>query len=366
MTPTAQCPYCAANLPVPEQLMGKKARCPRCRGVVMIAAPVGLATVPPPASPPPNAITPAAAAATAGVEAVAVAPDTDDVFVATLADDRPLCIKRKRKKRPQGLLGRLGLPAVAVEPWVLWSALGVVCVVLLGVGMVFGLRVALRTPPPREIAAELWQPFEVPGRCRVLFPGPSHRQENNFGTMKLVMHSCEPDKDSVYGIGYTEGQLPPDRRNLPTEVLLTDACNGSAANLENMGAKEVRREPVQLGPYPGKQLVMSIPRAIGHMISRCYIADGRLYIIMCGGRGFDTGQANVNRFFESFQILDAGNAGVQPPPGGGRPPGWRTGFAPRPQVPPGPPPPRAFPPAGDRPRGRSAAPGGGRGGGGHR
>jgi hypothetical protein len=82
-----------------------------------------------------------------------------------------------------------------------------------------------------------------------------------------------------------------------------------------MGGREVRRESVQLGPYPGKQLVIYIPQAGGHMISRCYLAGGRLYITMCGGSGYDASHKDVRRFLDSFEILDAGTPPAEPPPG---------------------------------------------------
>src|SRR5262249_43644316 len=169
-----------------------------------------------------------------------------------------------------------------------------------------GLRALFRTPAPPDIPDEQWQLAEFPGRCKVLLPGAPRRDVKAAAGVTMVMHSAQPDKDAVYGVGYMESPLPPHPRSLPAETLLNDACNGSLANLEQMGGREVRRESIQLGPYPGKELVIYIPQASGHMIMRCYLVGGRLYLAMCGGSGYDTDQNNVRRFFESFAILDSG------------------------------------------------------------
>jgi hypothetical protein len=125
----------------------------------------------------------------------------------------------------------------------------------------------------------------------------------------------------IYGLAYTEGLLPPERRNLPAETLLNDACNGSVANAVQMGGQEVRRESIQLGPYPGKQLIVYIPKGGGHMISRCYLADGRLYVALYGGTGVEEGQKNVTKFLDSFEILNPAQPSVEPP---APPPGAAT------------------------------------------
>jgi hypothetical protein len=134
--------------------------------------------------------------------------------------------------------------------------------------------------------------------------------------------------------------LPPHRLALPVETLLTDTCNGTVANVANMGGQEERREAIQLGPHVGKELSVFIPRANGRIISRFYIVGGRLYMAMCGGSGHDVGHANVKRFFESFTILDAGaGAGPMPPPVAGKgdaahPRAPAPAPAPQPAVPP--------------------------------
>jgi predicted Zn finger-like uncharacterized protein len=322
MATVVHCPNCAASLEVPERLLGKKVRCAKCKATIATTLPnASQAPAPEPADPVQHGVSADAPLQPSSLAApVALGPAPVEA-----ADPKPaeplagsngtVRKKRKRKKsKSAGLFGRIGFPAIAIEPGVLYAVGALVGAVVFAVVGYYGLRAAFRVPPPKDIPASQWQAFEVEGRCKVLFPGTPHRDVQAVAGMTMVMQSFQPDKNSVYGIGYSEGLLPPNRRDLPAEQLLNDSCDGSAANLANMGGKEVRRESVQLGPYPGKQLVIYIPQAGGHMISRCYLVGGRLYIIMVGGSGYDTGQNNVNRFFDSFEILDPGTPPPPPPP----------------------------------------------------
>jgi hypothetical protein len=196
---------------------------------------------------------------------------------------------------------------------------------------------ALRFQPPPDLAAGQWEPLEIPGHCKVLLPGKPERQTQQVAGLSMVMYSVGPDKNSTFGIAYTEQRLPAHRLQLPAETLLDDSCNGSALNVTKMGGKEIRRESIRLGDIPGKELVMYIAQARGHMISRCYLANGRVYMLVCGGSGYDRGQPNVERFFDSFEILQPlpGQEPVVPPP------------PPRPVNPPRPPRPRPTRPSRD-------------------
>jgi hypothetical protein len=86
--------------------------------------------------------------------------------------------------------------------------------------------------------------------------------------------------------------------------LLNDSCNGSVANLKAQGGVEESRRSIQLGPHPGKELVVNMVKADGKMVSRIYIAHGRLYIVMAGGLGLHADHENVKRLFDSFEILE--------------------------------------------------------------
>jgi len=126
----------------------------------------------------------------------------------------------------------------------------------------------------------------------------------------MVLHVFQPDKDSFYIVGYMAGELPAHRRGLPVETLLNDGCQGALTNVP--GSQEVSRASIHLGPYPGKQLVMYLPRVRGKIIARVYLANGHVYMLLAGAPGLELGHANVQRLFDSFEILDTG---TPPAPG---------------------------------------------------
>src|SRR5207249_3150569 len=85
-----------------------------------------------------------------------------------------------------------------------------------------------------------------------------------------------------------------------------DSCDGSMAFAKENGGKELKRESVSLGDYPGKQLIVKIPSQSAKFIQRVYYAHGRAFIVMIGGRGLEPDHPNVKMLFDSFEILDPG------------------------------------------------------------
>jgi predicted Zn finger-like uncharacterized protein len=317
------CPQCQTGLQVPDQAAGKSVRCPRCQTTFLVPTVAG------PEEPPDTVAAPASASAAARGASSTPPPSTFAITPPTPAGGPPLPApeeiadsslaappgatekkKRKRKKKRAAGPGLFGIPFDSD----LFKAIagGAAAVVLIPVALLL-IWLATRTAPPDELPASTWEAFEVPGRCKVLLPGKPKRETQTIAGVTLIMHSVQPDKDSVFGIGYTEGALPEARRQLPPEQILNDSCDGSAKNLTDMGGKEVHRGSINLGDIPGKELVMYISKARGHMISRCYLVNGRLFILMCGGTGYDRGQANVNKFFDSFEVKLAVEVPAPPP-----------------------------------------------------
>jgi hypothetical protein len=182
----------------------------------------------------------------------------------------------------------------------------------------YGTRFRLAGIPDQK-----WQALEVPNRLRVRLPGPAQKVTQPVAGMTMIMHQYQPDPHSIYAVAYMEGTLPENRRSLPVETLLNDSCNGSVANLQAQGGVEESRRSVQLGPHPGKELVVNMVKADGKMVSRVYIAHGRLYIVMAGGLGLHADHENVKRLFDSFEILEKPGDATTPaappatPPAGG-------------------------------------------------
>lgn len=295
--PTVTCAGCDATLRVPEEAAGNFLRCPRCQTLLAIPAP----------------------AEEPKFEVVREEEPPLDLPIEAPSNDRPAYRPARRSRRPRrkehgpfdGIIAFFTNPAMKS-----FMAIAGGCAFFGGMVLYFAWTFFVG-PAPKEIAADQWKPHEIPGRYKVLMPAQPTQQSQAAGGMKVILYGAEPDKQSMYAVGYSEGQLPPERLRLSQEALLNDACDGAVAN---SGGTQVSREPCKLGNYVGKELVVRIPRGSGKLISRVFLTrGGRLYIVMCGGRGFEPGQPNVKRFLDSFEITEGG-APPPRPPAIGRPP----------------------------------------------
>jgi hypothetical protein len=188
------------------------------------------------------------------------------------------------------------------------KVIGVIVAVIAAVAASVGVRMLLK-PSEAKIDESAWKVVDVPKLCSVSMPGDAKRATQNIAGMDFVMYTLSIGKDAEYAFGYSNSQLPPQRRSLPVEQLLNDACNGSVENTKAMGTVEVSRTSIALGEFPGKSLVMDVPKGSGQMLTRIYIAHGRLYMLLVGGKGYSESSRNAQRFFDSFKIIDTG-----PPP----------------------------------------------------
>lgn len=158
---------------------------------------------------------------------------------------------------------------------------------------------------PQQPAApqQQWHTVQAAGRFTVQFPSPA-QQSIEPGIAAVVMYKTDPTRDPFCGAGYSQQPLPAHRLQLPADQLLEDACNGGVASARQKGGMEVRRTPVMLGNYPGRELVINIPQAKGKLISRFYLAKGSIYIVMVGGAGIEPDSEITRKVFDSFKILE--------------------------------------------------------------
>lgn len=183
--------------------------------------------------------------------------------------------------------------------------IGSVVVIGLIVGVVFLIiKLAAAANAPPTIAADKWVPLQVPGKFSVILPGQANRQPIAAGPMQMVMYQCDPSKSLTTGVGYTEGVLPAERRALPATRLLDDSCDGAAANLRQMGGRELGRSWIKLGNYPGREMVVRVPQGQGKMVFRVYLVRETLYMVMVGGKGIEPDGEIARKVFDSFKVLE--------------------------------------------------------------
>ncbi len=279
MTHSLECPGCNAFVAYTSELLGKSIDCPRCQLTIML--------------PEEEEVVESAAIEMLPDEAGVVSP------VAVAAPVKP---KKKKKKKAKKSSFLDSMPSIAIDPTIIMTVVGVVFVALL----IWGVVWAMKPKPAPELQDNLWAPFEVADRFKVLLPGkPEVKQQQALG-ISFKYYQVQPHRDCIFGVGVTEGNLPPERLKLLPEDLLNDSCNGAVLNLEQMGAKEKKRYSIKLGEYPGKHMDIDVPQAKGQFVFRNYLVGGRLYILMVGGTGLSAKHPDVVKMFESFELLEKG------------------------------------------------------------
>lgn len=273
------CSQCQATLKYQDDLIGKTLNCPRCQTEVTIPFPDVVAFE--------------------DDELITMADVVEEESSAASATTAsPAKVKKKKKKKPK----KAGweMPAIAVEP-IVWQGL----IGILGIGLfVLAIWYLARWPDAPLLEADLWKEHVIAPYFKVAMPGTTKKETQNQAGMSMQVFNAQPKKEAIFGIAYSSGWLPAGRINDGVEAMLNDACNGSAANLEAMGAVEVGRQSIKLKNYPGKQLTMKISQAKGYMIMRAYMVGPRLYIAMVGGRGLHEKHPDVIKFFDSFEITE--------------------------------------------------------------
>ena len=278
------CAQCAATLKYGEDLFGKMVNCPRCQTSVTIPFPEVAAFE--------EDVTLTADDMVEDDDAPVMAEVLPDGSTATVKKPKK---KKKKKKKKQGWT----MPAIVLEP-VVWQLIAGVVGVVAFVAVFFFLT---RWPDAPLLEAGLWKLHEKP-LYKVLLPGTVKTQVQNQAGVSMEMLQAMPSKDASFGVAVSDGRMPAGRLNDGAEAILNDACSGSAANLEQMGAVEVSRKSITLQNYPGKQLTMKISQAKGYMIMRGYLVGTRLYMVMVGGKGLHEKHPDVVKFFDSFVILE--------------------------------------------------------------
>lgn len=286
------CTQCSATLKYSEEFFGKTVPCPRCQLPITVPFPEELAFDDNP------------------ITADEVVEDEEPVLAEVMAEGAPSPNKPKTKKKKKKKTKKPGwtMPAIALEPIVWQGIFGVVGIAAF-IGLIWFL---MRWPDAETLDAGMWKTHEKE-LYKIVLPGTVTTETQSQAGMTMYLLRAMPSKDAVFGVAVSDGRLPAERRALGAEILLNDACNGSSANLEQMGAVEVARKSINLKDYPGKQLTMKIAQAKGYMLLRGYLVGTRLYILMVGGKGLHEKHPDVQNFFDSFQILE--KAG-EPAPGG--------------------------------------------------
>lgn len=308
MTTKQLCPHCGAPFAVPSNMAaGKKLVCRHCHGRIELPTKAEapnedyeLVEAEISEQPGPEAVKPEEE-----IEVLEELPEIDRSSRPRSRSERTDLPKKRKKKPPER--------ERIVDPGLLKIGGGVMAA-LVAFGVVIYLLSGLFGGGPDPIPDDQWREVVVENRFKVLLPGPATNQTQNVMGIQMKSYLFSPSNDSAYVVGYTEGNLPAHRANLPLETLLNDSCNGSLEMMKRMDpdSKELSRTSVQCGEHTGKELVVYVPRGKGRSISRVFYIHGHLYIISAVGKGMRESHANVQKLFNSFVPLEVAKPEPEP------------------------------------------------------
>jgi DNA-directed RNA polymerase subunit M/transcription elongation factor TFIIS len=181
-----------------------------------------------------------------------------------------------------------------------------------GVAVVVVLIIFLVSALGSSIDDSKWKLFEDPNHLKVEMPGKPKRQALGEA---MTGHMLEYNFSTAFIAAYTDPIA--GLQLLAPDNLLNEMLNGIVREIaKEATAVEKRREPAP-GNFPGRQIVVDLPKDHLTLSARCYLVGNRAYVICAVGRGFTPENPSVNRFFDSFEITDPAARPapkVDPPP----------------------------------------------------
>jgi predicted Zn finger-like uncharacterized protein len=103
---------------------------------------------------------------------------------------------------------------------------------------------------------------------------------------------------AVYAVGYED--IPRAGKRLPDEGYLADQVT-ELRTIPNI--QVLRDQPITVAGFPGHEVEFVAGNG-GTYVLRLVIADHRLYRLVAGGKSVRSGDENVRRFLDSFEITD--------------------------------------------------------------
>lgn len=294
------CPTCSGTLRVGDESAGRVIRCGACMATLRVPG----TAAEPPAAPPPAPTDPAHEPPAAPRSPFETGADPDAPAAAIPVarprakmrdyDDRdreydPDRPRRRRRGPPPRSPGRSAL---------FWLGLvGGLFLLIIG-GCCGGLYLAV---PDAK-----WQKHEsAKGGFKVDLPAPARKDMDKMAGG--VPDPNAPMEGTIlfrrlqeYVVVYRD--LPPHERGGATDKALMDAAVDGMKSSGEVDAVLSQKDIVVNG-FPGREVEFS-GREGGHYTARVIIADGRLYMLVAGGKLADRNEPNVRRFLDSFEITD--------------------------------------------------------------
>jgi len=147
------------------------------------------------------------------------------------------------------------------------------------------------------------------GHFSIVFPGAVTPQTQDIpsevGNLKMNMFMCTPDEgkdvNGLYAVDYTDypsTMVSSDSSKALRERFFTGAVNGFA---KNVNGQIVNSGSTMYKVYPGVKAKVSMEG--GFMYVQAYLVKSRLYLLLVGCDTDKDGNAAIEKFFKSFELL---------------------------------------------------------------
>ena len=223
--------------------------------------------------------------------------------------------KRKKKisKKMKGNASR-NRPAESSNPLGSKIAYGV-CVAL-GIAAYVGVKLFLNGQFDNLLKAgptpeEQWVTTERKDILKFETPGPVKLQTKAEQGVRMDIWMCEKSRSLAYLVAYSQTALPLHRRNLDVNIILNDSCNGSLQRIERENPVEKYRKRLDYNDnIPGMEMEVYLQKQSAKMISRVYLHNNHVYMLMVIGRNISANDPDVVRFQSRFVIHEIKNQPV--------------------------------------------------------
>lgn len=151
----------------------------------------------------------------------------------------------------------------------------------------------------------------IPGKFKIMFPrNPEEREENletAIGQLKMKSFICDGDKVKgdtvVYGLiqtDYPDSLVNSDSKDGMQEEIFGSAIEGTVSNVHGT---LLTKKVISIKGFPGRQARVSFVQGRNILDLRVYLVKNRCYFLQVGYSKGQEENAAVDKFFNSFDLL---------------------------------------------------------------
>lgn len=194
------------------------------------------------------------------------------------------------------------------SPWILALAVGMGVLLVLGGGVAALFWSGILGTKGKGAAGAIippgWQELSSPeGRFRVLMPGTPTRQKRKMSSPVGDVHDTAfilDTADRSIMVSYADFDAP-HQKAASLDNIISQARDATLESFQ--GAGLMTEKAITLQGYSGREVLIDIPRQ-GIAYFRWYAVKRRMYVLGMIGIKSTPPEAEVSRFFDSFQLTE--------------------------------------------------------------